>query len=500
MKKISVPLFWQFTIAILTIVALFGTINVLLIWHGIYNSLENELEKRGLFISKSIAEKSVNSLLYDDIADLYKLVDIINTIDTSVAYVFILNGKNKVIAHTFETNVPQGLINANQIKKNKSKSTVLIKSKNKNNKLIRDIAVPILDGKLGIVRVGLNEENIYANIKNTIKNILIMISVFLFTGIFTAFIFSYIITNPIKLISKTSENIDIDSLKNITQNRVNISGNFLYKFKRLFYAQDELDLLVAKFNEMLERLEKTYTELQLTQSSLLQSEKLASIGTLTAGIAHEINNPISGLQNCLRRISRDPTNIQQNKKYLVMMEDAANKVENVIQNLLNFARKHDLVFQKVDVRLVIENALILAAHKIEKSHISIKKDFPDVLPEIQGSSNHLEQVMLNLIINSADAIDERRIKAPHTRGEINFNISIKNSELLLMITDNGIGMPADEINKIFDPFFTTKKEGTGLGLSVGYNIIKEHKGEIKAESLSGKWMKFTINLPIYNEV
>ena len=498
--KISLPLFWKFTIAIIAIVAIFGSVNVFFIRDSIYKTLRSELEKRGLVIARSVAEKSITWILYDDIASLYKLVNEVNNIDSSVAYVFILNGKNEVIAHTFETGIPQSLIDANKINRNKSENTILIKKKHEKNTLIRDIAVPILDGKAGVVRIGLNEKHIYAAINDAINTLLIMVVVFLFAGIFGAFVFSYIITKPIKVISNITENIDINSLKNTAQNRINIKGIFPNKLEKLFHIKDETDILVAKFNDMLERLEKTYSELQLIQSSLLQSEKLTSIGTLAAGIAHEMNNPIAGLQNCIRRISKNPDNIQQNKKYLVMMADATKNIEKVVHGLLDFSRKRDFKFQKVDIKLVIENALILAAYKLEKSRISIKKTFPDSMPCVKGSRNHLEQVVLNLILNSIDAINERHKTEPTVYGRIIFSVFAHDSKLCLLVTDNGIGIQQDKINKIFDPFFTSKKEGkgTGLGLSICYNIIKEHNGDIKAEGLFQKGVKFTISLPIYN--
>ena len=227
-----------------------------------------------MVIARGIAEKSINWILYDDIASLYKLIDEVSSIDSSVAYVFILNGNNKVIAHTFENGMPQNLIDANKIGKNKSESTILIKKKNEENTLIKDIAVPILEGKAGVVRIGLNEKHIYAVINDSINTLLIMVIVFLFIGIFGALIFSYIITKPIKVISNIAENIDLNYLDNKAQNRIDYMRIFPGKIGKFFHIRDELDLLVAKFNKMLERLGKKYSELQMIQSSLVQSEKL----------------------------------------------------------------------------------------------------------------------------------------------------------------------------------------------------------------------------------
>ncbi len=270
----------------------------------------------------------------------------------------------------------------------------------------------------------------------------------------------------------------------------------LGKWKHLFRAEDEIDLLARKFNDMIERLENTYEELRTTQLSLLQSEKLASIGTLVAGFAHEVNNPIAGLQSCIRRISEDPENIEQIKKYVKLMNDAANRVENIITNLLNFARKEEINFETVDLSSVIENALLLAGYQLEQSRIVIENNV-NRRYSVRGSQNHLGQVLLNIMLNSIDAINQKVSLNPDSPRRISFTCSANKSHVILNIEDSGIGIETDKIDKIFDPFFTTKEtgKGTGLGLSISYNIIQQHNGELKVHSEYNKGTVFTIILP-----
>ena len=406
MMKFTLPLFWKFTIAIMVIVTLFGTINVMLIWNTTYNSLEDELNERAIFIAKSTAEKAISPLLYHDLVTLQNLVSGINKIDQGVEYAFIMNEERTIISHTFEKGVPRELIAANTIGDKMHYNIINIKPKNTENKILKDIAVPILDGKIGIVRIGLKTEKIQADTKKAISTLLIMVGIFLLAGIAGSFFFSYVITKPIKTICNIAENIDIKSLSTKQHEKIVPSGLFYDLRKKTFRIEDELDLLVTKFNDMLERLTKTYTELQSAQSSLLQSEKLASIGILASGIAHEINNPIAGIKNCIRRINKAPNDVDQINRYLDMMTEAADKAEKAIQGLLDFSRKHDFVFQNVKMELIIENALSLAAFRLEKENILIKKQYHSFSLEFNGSRNHLEQVILNLILNSADAINE----------------------------------------------------------------------------------------------
>lgn len=500
MKTFYLPLFWKFTIAVVFIVALFGGINIALIWREVYEPLDQELENRGIFIAKSLASQAISPMLYEDIVSLQKLVDNIHEIDSTVEYIFILNNQGNVIAHSFDTKVPSGLIQANRLNSPNAVRIQSIISKQNKDYLIKDIAVPILDGRIGIVRIGLLEKHIRDDVNETVGVFFLMVSAFLLLGLLGAFIFAHIITEPIKKIADTAEHFELESLRTKLKTEITVRWKLLQSFPKLLRSEDELDLLAGKFNEMIERLEKTYGELRSTQKNLLQSEKLASIGTLAAGIAHEINNPIAGLQNCIRRLSKDPANLEQNKKYLVMMADAATRIETVVQGLLNYSRKHDLYFEDLNIVSLIENALVLTGYKLEKFRIGFEKTYPSNIPVIRGSANQLEQVIVNLVINGIDAIIEKSKNDPYCHKKIFFRILLMPEDMILEIEDTGIGIPSKNIDKIFDPFFTTKSagEGTGLGLAVSYNIIKDHDGDISVKSIPGQGTTFQIVLPLSN--
>jgi two-component system NtrC family sensor kinase len=231
---------------------------------------------------------------------------------------------------------------------------------------------------------------------------------------------------------------------------------------------------------------------------LIQSEKLATVGTLTAGLAHEINNPVAGLQNCIRRIQNDPNNVEQNKKYLAMMENAVDKIEKVVGNLLNFTRKQSGDFNSISISEIIENSLLLVSHRLEKLRISVTNNIPADLPMIRGNKNQLEQVMLNLFINSIDSIEEKISKHQDSERRLILFASRESDFVKIRIEDTGSGIPKNIMDKIFDPFFTTKSpgKGTGLGLSVVYNIIDAHQGKIYFESEEGKGTIVNLKLKV----
>lgn len=493
-NKLFVPLFWKFTIAITTIVTIFGSINLYFINFAVYDLFEKEINRHGITITKSVAERSVDDILYDDLSSLNKLVADKKRIDSNIAYIFIVDENNHILAHSFNDIVPLSLLS---LKTNKDKETIQrVVDKRSAKNSIRDFSIPILQGNLGKVRVGIFEESFNTSINKINSFFLLMVLLFLALGVFSAFIFSYIITLPIKKISKLADNLDLNS----TQLNLEIfkTENFIQNLLQNKHIEDEIDVLTVKFNEMVFRLKNTYADLNEAQISLIQSEKMASLGTLSAGLAHEINNPIAGIKNCIRRISEAPENVKQNVVYFEMMEEAVLKIEKVVGGLLNFTRKPKLEYTKVQLKDIIDNVLLLSAFQLEKSRITLIKKYTESIPLILVSSNQIEQVILNLLLNSIDAINEKKEKNPDFNGEIYFDLHKNEEYVEFEISDNGIGIAEDQLQAIFDPFFTLKKirQGTGLGLTVCYNIIEQHQGKIVAKLNSKEGMKFIISLPI----
>ncbi len=496
-RPFSISLFWKFTIAIAFTIFLLGSINLYFIYFAVYDLFQNELTRHGNAMATRIAERSMTPILYDDLATLNSIVDENKQIDDNISYIFIIDANRNVLAHTFTDGVPSELINANQALQQQS-STVFIRDANTSQSVIRDMAIPILDGQLGTIRMGLNEENYSKSIKKTTRIFLLMVLLFLVLGIIGSFLLSYVITTPIKIISNAADELNFNTLHTMSFKSVQKKSKKSLKLKNLMNIRDEIDILISKFYEMVSRLQNTYKELQLTQISLFQSEKMASLGALSAGIAHEINNPIAGIQNCVRRISESPDNIRQNLQYLEMMSEAVNKIEKVVGGILNYSRKHELVFEKVDIKEIIDSVLLLGAYQLEQANIHVTKSYPTIVPLVNASANHIEQVVLNLLINSIDAINEKKTGKDDFKGEIIFDIKQDQQNLTLTVSDNGIGVPAIQLNSIFDPFFTLKKvrQGTGLGLSVCYNIIEQHKGNIFATLRQKGGMSFIISLPL----
>ena len=493
----KVPLFWKFTIGMVLVVALFGSINVALVHRIIFSSLEEELQQRSVFISKIISQRAINYILFDDIVAMNVLLDEIKAADETIEYIMICDPDCEIRAHTFDGPVPSGLIDVHERQRSSEILSANVRFKD-SDQLIRDISIPLLDGSIGFLRVGLTEEIIYRTLDQATETLFGMILVLIIISLVGTFIFSYLVTSPVKDISNIADNLDMQSIR---EKNVMFASRYPKNVEKIMglLPGDEIDILVSRFNDMVYRLQKAYDELEDAQKKLVQSEKLASIGTLAAGVAHEVNNPLAGIMNCISRMKRNPDNHEENEKYLEMMEEATAKVEWVIKNLLNFARQPASEKSLTDLRYALDKSISLSRHRIDKMGIKINLESPREEMLVMGSQNQLEQVFLNLILNSIDAIAEKQEETPGMQGviDISFSRLSNSSNIQLAFSDNGIGIPSDNLDKVIDPFFTTKSvgKGTGLGLSVSMNIINDHGGEMEIFSEHKKGTTIRIILP-----
>ena len=492
-NKRYLPLFWKFSIAITIVVIIFGTINYSLIRNNITNTLENELKHRLNFIVNTLAEQLSNSVLISDFLSIQTIINTAKINDSSIKFILLVDNTEQVIAHSFDQSLPEN------IKENYQCTDSCYFDEDlpnicSNNKLgVIQASRPILDGNLGYLYIGVDNKNINAEVNQSMKIFLVMILTFLIIGIGGAFIFSYLITKPIKSLKEFSKNL---SLNNLTQKNLEIFDEIIQAniLMKKVIVTDEIDNLIETFKEMLIRLTYAHNELQNLQSQLMHTEKLSTIGVLAAGLAHDINNPIAGVLNSIHRIKKNPTNIEQVTRYLDLMEESAKKIQIVIANLMNFARKQDIEFSSVNLIDIIEKSLLLVSHKLNESNIKVLKKYDKTYYELVGSQHHLEQVFINLLINSIDAINKKAsLDVNYQNKQIKITINEIDNTFWVTIVDNGIGIEEDKIQYIFQTFYTTKNnEGTGLGLSIVQNILNLHKAKIEFQSEFEKWTKVTL--------
>jgi len=237
--------------------------------------------------------------------------------------------------------------------------------------------------------------------------------------------------------------------------------------------------------------EQDVTEKRHLETELIQSEKLAAVGQLAAGVAHEINNPLAAVIANAQILMRDLPNDQEDwMESVKLIETAGQRAGNVVKNLLGLARKELYEFLPIDLNESIRNALNLLSHELLIHPVKIEFDEGEGFPRIVASKENMQSVWINIIMNAIEAIGENE-------GFINVSTKYDDGEFIINIRDNGPGIPENQVGKIFEPFFTTKSplKGTGLGLSVVHRIIKSHGGRIMVESEVGRGTQFTIILP-----
>lgn len=363
------------------------------------------------------------------------------------------------------------------------------------------------------------------SIENFINSMSFMVVLSIIIGLFLSHILTKIITNPLEQLSAGTHKF--------------AEGDFGHRIS--YFNYKEIDELVTSYNKMAETLQElyislenkvaartrelndAYKELQNTQSMMVHSEKMKSLGELVAGITHEINNPVNFIygnlihltnytndlisliekyESCendlLEEHKQEIEQIKNDIDLAFLKEDlgaliqscreGTERTKNIILDLKNFSRMEERVLSSIDLTKEIDTTLNILYSKY-KNRITIHKEYQNKLPLVESFGGQLNQVFMNILDNAFYAIEET--------GDVYIRIKQEQDNVIIEFEDNGKGMEQSTVDKIFDPFFTTKPvgKGTGLGMSISYRVIKDHNGKIQVKSEIGKGTTFTITLP-----
>lgn len=289
------------------------------------------------------------------------------------------------------------------------------------------------------------------------------------------------------------------------------NGNYSYRIK--LKSKDELGEFSESFNKMAENLQKALTEIKELNESLNikikekteqikniydhvnQIERIASLGKLSATVAHELNNPLEGILTysklLIRKLKNGYNEEDVNKmiSYLELIAQESERCGNIVKNLLLFSRSAEKNIQMNDLISILERSLMLVNHHLKLNNITLEKDICCSYLEFECDKNQIQQALLAILINAIEAMPDG--------GKLKVKVFCANFYVNIIITDTGIGIPKENLNKIFEPFFSTKTEGkgTGLGLSVVYGIVKQHNGKIEVESEVNKGTSVILTFP-----
>ena len=441
--------------------------------------MENAIIREGKALVESFTISCTNTMLYEEIGlveeggllDNY-ITDLMQRKDLPIVYAMILNPKGKVIAHNILKevgNVYQDNVTGRALA---SWDTLFQYP----SFAILDISTPlaISTRRWGTLRIGISTENLKKEVSDRIMKFSLYTTGFiLLSTAIIAFLFGFI-TNPIKSLSKRMDATTItDDLPPLTSVR-----------------QDEIGILQKSFYRMLERIKEDERERERTQRNLLLTEKMAAIGKLTAGVAHEINNPLGGALNCIYHFRKGSLPPERQGEYLQLMEDGIKRIQKTVTNLLEYARTPKLERTTTDLNSIIDKSLSLLDYQIRKNQIEVVREISDKLPSIEVDKNQMAQVFVNVFLNAIQAMEEG--------GVLKIGARAVDQRLILTISDTGKGIPEDVLLKVFDPFFTTKGEGrgTGLGLWITQGVVERHSGTIQITTQEGLGTTVEVQLPL----
>ena len=333
---------------------------------------------------------------------------------------------------------------------------------------------PLADGTL-LATIQIPSSVVYLTARELLSNLVIAALLLFAIAAMASLVFARRLTRPLEHLTDAAEKVGKGEFE------ITVSSS----------SRDEIGALSHSFNRMTNELREREVKLEGANAALIQSEKLAAFGQLGAGIAHEVKNPLAGIlgyaQLTLRKLDKD----SPFRKNLNVIEKETRRCTEIISNLLKFARQDQSTTEPTDVNEVVDAALTIVDHQLSVNNVKILKEFAVDLPRFDANANQLQQVIMNFAINAQQAM-----------GNKGGNLIVRtrsgdSGEVIIEVEDDGPGIPEDIRAKIFDPFFTTKPagQGTGLGLSVTYGIVRDHGGDIRIEDVESGGTRFVVTLP-----
>jgi signal transduction histidine kinase len=249
---------------------------------------------------------------------------------------------------------------------------------------------------------------------------------------------------------------------------------------------DEVAELAEVFNRMMAELETAREREELQRAQLAHTEKMVAVGTLAAGVAHEVNNPLSGVLASIENMRDNPDDEEMRDRYLELIADGLKRIERTVANLLNFARPREIKLERTSINHNLRHVVELVGYQLRAAGVEVEMDLDSNPAAVEADHFQMEQLFLNLVLNALDAMREG--------GTLYLRTRVRGGKVIAEVRDTGHGIPAEIRDRIFDPFFTTREvgEGTGLGLAVSGSIVAAHGGSIEVETAVGRGTTFRI--------
>lgn len=471
---LAVKLSLTITVVVATVGFLIGAVMVIHEWSRAHEALGD----KALLLSRSIATNAPKAILRKDFWALYTSLKNLKSGAPEIESAMILDANGKVLAHLLPEKNPMGLeyLPENELDREfsaramEASEQLVVASGGFDSDGFQEGIVPIFSDQkyLGVVRVRLSVRQLYKEAVTSAFIVLGLVLCFVIVGSALGTLVSRRMVKPLEKITRGLEAVGRGEMTEFDPVPIK-SG-------------DEIGRLSLTFNQIMVEL----AEKKLLEEEMVMSEKLVALGRITAGVAHEVNNPLAGLMNCVDTLRKHPDNKQLIDRYLPVIDQGLHRIKDIVHNLL------------VGLRIEEGDEIVEIDH-IDKLRDLIKADIGNRNIEIVwrnevnddlGVSAKLEQIVYNLLKNAVEALS--------AGGTISVRIYRQGAYLTVKVHDNGPGIPSGIRNQLFDPFFTTKANGTGLGLWVVYRLTQSLEGVIEVESENDQGTMFYVSVPVIN--
>ncbi len=457
-----------------------GTISLLVLFvpMGVYlmqnvsSSGEHYLSERGKSLVKTLAGQIIEPLLLEDRLGLHDALHKAVATDSEVRYLCIANKSGDILIGAPEESYPLALSNLWQANRGE---VIFFQTA---DEPLMDVSVPLMGGQLGSLHVGISRNRA----RQAVNRLLWLMGIVLIAALSVVLVGSRMIMAMVsKPLRQLEQAVSMFPQLPVIGGEVRVSGT------------QEVELLAKGFSDMIRRLELLEQDRAKTQERMIHTERLAALGELTAGLAHEVHNPLDGMLECLRYLQLDPGKSDRATKYYPMLADGLQRIARVMKEMLTFARwGRKISIDTCRIVDVLDTSQLLSQPSIRGRSVNLKKHIPEdcvCMCDPQG----LSQALLNLVLNAGEA--------PHDGEEPQVRIDATSDSqwVYVCVEDNGPGVSEELRERVFEPFFTTKPlgKGTGLGLSVSRQLIRAVGGELELSPSPGSLggAKFVIRLP-----
>lgn len=428
------------------------------------SSLRTELTRQGESIARNLSNRIADSILLDDFYKIQEAIEDVIAAEQDIEYIYVTDKNGYLFAHTFKNGYPPDLMHWNPMDINKLLSIQLL---NTEKGFIRDIGIRVFGGMNPELHIGIRENRITQTLSQ-IRNIVVTLTmIVILIGSALSFSLSRLVTKPLYKL--------MDFIHNLPKEKFGKSI--------VIKSRDEVGELAETFNKLSHELKLYKERMEESYKQMLRTEKLTALGRISAGLAHEIRNPLTSIKVLFQTFKDNPSLTKEDMKVVL---SAAQQMDDLLTRFLRFAKSDEFNMSDVYINSLIKQVLNLVHFQIKNQSIEVNLQLTK-LPPVMADRTMLQQALLNLVLNAIEAMPES--------GTLTISSKMENDSAIVSIRDTGSGIPEDIKDKVFDPFFTTKADGTGLGLSIVYNIANLHNGEISFET-NREGTTFTLRIPV----